>query len=98
MKLLTLPFQIVARLLAVTGKLIVATGEVGYRAGYVAGSVPVKGGAAVSRALGPKAMIMLVLGIVLGGVIGWRLVSMLAAPPAVLPSVPDLPDEVAVDV
>ena len=104
MKVLMLPFQIVARLTAVSAKLVVATGEVAFRAGYLVGSVPAKGTAAAGRALGPKAVVLFVLGLVLGVVIGHRVTTRLGSSPAGAgaqsgpfdPS--DLPDEVAVDV
>ncbi len=103
MRILVLPFVVVARLTAVSAKLVVATGEVAFRAGYLVGSVPVKGTAAAGRALGPKAVVLFVLGLVLGVVIGHRVTTRLgssagssAVPGSFDPS--DLPDEVAVDV
>ncbi len=104
MSVLTFPFRIIARLTAVSAKLILATGEVAFRVGYVAGSVPVKGTAAASRALGPKAVALFVLGLVLGVVIGHRITTRFGPSPAGSGDLPgpfdpsDLPDEVAVDV
>jgi hypothetical protein len=98
-RFLLFPFHLLARTLVVSTKLVFATGEVAFRAGYAAGSLPVKGSAAAGRALGPKAVLALVVGLVLGALIGRELAIRLSgAPPAEPPSVPDLPDEVAVDV
>jgi hypothetical protein len=98
MKVLLLPFRVIARMLVVSTKLVLATGEVAFRAGYAVGSVPVKGGAAAGRALGPKAVVLFVVGLVLGVVIGRELTARFASTTGELGPVPDLPDEVAVDV
>ncbi|GEM_PF-1523239 len=97
MKVVTIPAEIVARLVAVVGKLVWATGEVTFRVGYAVGSLPVKGTAAATRALGPKAVLLFVAGVLVGVFVTRKLVNGPGGP--ALPSiVPDPPDEVAVDV
>lgn len=70
MKLITGPIHLAWRALVLPVKVIVASVGLTFRAGLMAGRLPVKGGVAVSRALGWKIVGALVLGTVLGFVAG----------------------------
>jgi hypothetical protein len=73
MKLLTFPVKLLIRLLVLPVKVVLATAGLTFRAGFKAGTLPVKGSAVAVRSLGLKAVVLFAAGIALGVVIGRRL-------------------------
>jgi len=71
MKVITLPVRLVVRLVVLPIKLVLATAGLTFRAGFKVGTLPLRGGAAATRALGFKAVVLFVLGAV-GGVAAAR--------------------------
>src|SRR5690554_1113972 len=67
MKVITLPVRVVVRLVVLPIKLVLATTGLTFKAGLKVGSLPFKGGMAAGRALGLRAVVLFVLGLV-GGV------------------------------
>jgi hypothetical protein len=66
-KLLTFPIRLLFRLVVLPIKLVLATLGLTLRTGFKVGTLPVKGGAVATRALGFKAILLFVLGVA-GGV------------------------------
>jgi hypothetical protein len=66
-KLLTFPFRLLFRLIVLPIKLLFATLGLTLRTGFKVGTLPVKGGAVATRALGFKAIVLFALGVA-GGV------------------------------
>lgn len=99
MKLLTVPLHLLVRLVVVPVKLVLATGQVTFRAGYLLGAAPVKGGAAAGRALGVEGTVVFLLGGALGIVIGHKLLPLfLRTPVPEPPQARDVARTVAADV
>ena len=73
MKLLTFPIKLLVRLLILPIKLVLATAGLTFRAGFKAGTLPVKGGVVAGRALGLKALVLFAAGVALGVVVGRKL-------------------------
>lgn len=73
MKLLTFPVKLLIRLAVLPIKLVLATAGLTFRAGFKAGTLPVKGSAVAVRSLGLKAVVLFAAGIALGVFIGRRL-------------------------
>jgi hypothetical protein len=65
-KLLTFPFRLLFRLIVLPIKLVFAALGLTLRTGFKVGTLPVKGGFVASRALGFKAIVLFVLGVVSG--------------------------------
>lgn len=76
MKLLTFPIKLLLRLVILPIKLLLATAGLTFRAGFKAGTLPVKGSVAAGRALGLKAVLLFAGGVALGVVVGRKLGSM----------------------
>jgi hypothetical protein len=76
MKLLTFPIKLLIRLVILPIKLVLATAGLTFRAGFKAGTLPVKGGVVAGRALGLKALVLFAAGVALGVVVGRKLGSM----------------------
>ena len=77
MKLLTVPirllFRLVALVVVIPIKVILATAGLTFRTGFKAGTLPVKASVAGGRALGLKALVLFAAGVALGVVVGRRL-------------------------
>lgn len=73
MKLLTFPIRLLLRLVILPIKVVLATAGFTFRAGFKAGTLPVKGSAVAVRTLGLKAVVLFIGGVALGVVIGRRL-------------------------
>jgi hypothetical protein len=73
MKLLTFPIRLLFWLVLLPIKLVLATAGLTFRAGFKAGTLPVKGGVAAGRVLGLKALVLFAAGVALGVVVGRRL-------------------------
>ena len=73
MKLLTFPVKLLVRLLILPIKVVLATAGLTFRAGFKAGTLPVKGSAVAVRTLGLKAVVLFAAGVVLGVYVGRRL-------------------------
>jgi len=73
MKLLSVPIRLLWRLIVLPVKILLASAGLTFRAGFKAGTLPVKGGVAAGRRLGLKALILFAGGVALGVVIGRRL-------------------------
>jgi len=73
MKLLTFPVKLLFRLVLLPVKLVLATAGLTFRAGFKAGTLPVKGSAVAVRSLGLKAVVLFAAGIALGVFVGRRL-------------------------
>lgn len=76
MKLLTFPIKLLLRLVILPIKLLLATAGLTFRAGFKAGTLPVKGGVVAGRALGLKALVLFAAGVALGVFVGRKLGSM----------------------
>lgn len=76
MKLLTFPIKLLIRLVILPIKLLLATAGLTFRAGFKAGTLPVKGGVVAGRALGLKALVLFAAGVALGVFVGRKLGSM----------------------
>lgn len=76
MKLLTFPIKVLLRLVILPIKLVLATAGLTFRAGFKAGTLPVKGSVVAGRALGLKAVVLFAAGVALGVVVGRKLGSM----------------------
>ena len=72
-KLLTFPIRAMWQSFIVPVKVLLSSVGFIFRAGFTVGSLPVRGGALVSRALGWKILGALTLGVVIGVIIGRRL-------------------------
>ena len=73
MKLLTFPIRLLVRLVILPVKLVLATAGLTFRAGFKAGTLPMKGSAVAVRKLGFKAVLLFIGGVALGVMIGRRL-------------------------
>jgi hypothetical protein len=73
MKLLTIPVKLLFRLVLLPIKVVLATAGLTFRAGFKAGTLPVKGSAVAVRSLGLKAVVLFAAGVALGVFIGRRL-------------------------
>lgn len=73
MKLLTFPIRLLLRLVLLPIKLVLATAGLTFRAGFKAGTLPVKGSALAVRKLGFKAVLLFAAGVAVGVLIGRRL-------------------------
>ena len=73
MKLLTFPVKLLVRLMVLPIKVVLATAGLTFRAGFKAGTLPVKGSAVAVRTLGLKAVLLFAAGVVLGVYVGRRL-------------------------
>jgi hypothetical protein len=76
MKLLTFPIKLLIRLVILPIKLVLATAGLTFRAGFKAGTLPVKGSVVAGRALGLKALVLFAAGVALGVFVGRKLGSM----------------------
>ncbi len=76
MKFLTFPIKVLIRLVILPIKLVLATAGLTFRAGFKAGTLPVKGGVVAGRALGLKALVLFGAGVALGVFVGRKLGSM----------------------
>ena len=73
MKLLTFPIRLLLRLVLLPIKLVLATAGLTFRAGFKAGTLPMKGSAVAVRKLGFKAVLLFAAGVAVGVAIGRRL-------------------------
>jgi hypothetical protein len=73
MKLLTFPVKLLVRLVVLPVKVVLAIAGLTFRAGFKAGTLPVKGGAVAVRTLGFKAVVLFATGVALGVYVGRRL-------------------------
>mgnify|MGYP000857274523 FL=1 len=69
-KLITFPVHIAWRAIVLPVKVLIASLGLTFRAGFKVGALPVKGSAAVTRALGWKIVGAVTVGVVIGIVIG----------------------------
>ncbi len=73
MKLISFPVKLLIRLVVLPVKVVLATAGLTFRAGFKAGTLPVKGSAVAVRSLGLKAVVLFVAGVALGVYVGRRL-------------------------
>ena len=69
-KLMRFPFHVLWQAVALPTKVLLSSLGLTFRAGYTVGSLPVKGGAAVTRVLGWKIIGALTVGLVIGFFVG----------------------------
>lgn len=70
MRFLRLPFHLLRQAIVLPTRALIASLGLTFRLGFKAGALPVRGGAAVSRALGWKILGAVTLGMVIGVLIG----------------------------
>jgi hypothetical protein len=73
MRLISFPVKLLVRLVLLPVKVVLATAGLTFRAGFKAGTLPVKGSAVAVRSLGLKAVVLFVAGVALGVYVGRRL-------------------------
>jgi len=69
-KLVSFPLHVLWQVIALPTKVLLSSLGFTFRAGYMIGALPVKGGAVVTRALGWKIIGALTVGVVIGFFVG----------------------------
>ena len=73
MRLISVPLKLLIRLVLLPLKVVLATAGLTFRAGFKAGTLPVKGTALAVRSFGVKAVLLFAAGVALGVYVGRRL-------------------------
>ena len=73
MRLISVPLKLLVRLVVLPVKVLLATAGLTFRAGFKAGTLPVKGSAFAVRSFGLKAVVLFAAGLALGVYVGRRL-------------------------
>ncbi len=73
MRLISVPLKLLVRLVVLPVKVLLATAGLTFRAGFKAGTLPVKGSAFAVRSFGIKAVVLFAAGLALGVYVGRRL-------------------------
>jgi hypothetical protein len=73
MRLISVPLKLLIRLVVLPVKVVLATAGLTFRAGFKAGTLPVKGSAFAVRSFGIKAVVLFAAGLALGVYVGRRL-------------------------